>query len=388
MKNNLFTNPISNKKTVIDSLFRRSKQIKEQLLFRKNSTAIDIELMNFALGYDLTKKQFLLCQSLLAEKRENKFTFSFPKNKEDFTNIKMLLPSDIDQKEGKKTTTLPGVYLINDNEGDRYVGHSIRLTQRLQEHIIRKNRNTIDFIVSLRKKPNATCTFYIVSNRVVERLNNYNLEIKKLLIIMEQYLIIKSQPTVNRTYIALQGGDFSNPAYFKEQALRHPNRKPLYYYLIEYNKMTQSDKSFSTESINTIQCASTRKITLIQVLPAIGTLGILLGYTGKWAVTIVNRGGLLRNKVYCTTNELLGDNINVNTISENEFVYFIKSILNINHSKQAKRIILINENTGEEIGPYPSITYVCKNIIVGGDRSVFTRDRTKPYRGYYIRFVD
>ncbi|RYE12148.1 MAG: hypothetical protein EOP34_11370, partial [Rickettsiales bacterium] len=192
MKNNLFTNPISNKKTVIDSLFRRSKQIKEQLLFRKNSTAIDIELMNFALGYDLTKKQFLLCQSLLAEKRENKFTFSFPKNKEDFTNIKMLLPSDIDQKEGKKTTTLPGVYLINDNEGDRYVGHSIRLTQRLQEHIIRKNRNTIDFIVS---------------NRVVERLNNYNLEIKKLLIIMEQYLIIKSQPTVNRTYIALQGGD-------------------------------------------------------------------------------------------------------------------------------------------------------------------------------------
>lgn len=54
--------------------------------------------------------------------------------------------------------------------------------------------------------------------------------------------------------------------------------------------------------------------------------------------------------------------------------------------KTIYNIFLIDVTTNERKGPFPFATYICKNILLGGDRSVFVTSRIIPYRGYFIVF--
>lgn len=54
-----------------------------------------------------------------------------------------------------------------------------------------------------------------------------------------------------------------------------------------------------------------------------------------------------------------------------------------------RQLYIVDVITGERKGPYPSGSYISKNILIGGAVKCFKPGRKKPYKGrYFFEDVD
>lgn len=62
----------------------------------------------------------------------------------------------------------------------------------------------------------------------------------------------------------------------------------------------------------------------------------------------------------------------------------------IPHHASGKQVILINSTTKEKLGPFESITYVCKHILKAANRKTFIArlNSGQQYMGYILQIAD
>lgn len=99
------------------------------------------------------------------------------------------------------------------------------------------------------------------------------------------------------------------------------------------------------------------------MLPAIGNLGKILGFNPDFGRGILKAGGFFQNEIYLTTTPL--KNATENLMPEATFVSYFLELYKKANPFAPKQLYLINATTGEKMGPYPSVTYVCKHVLVG-----------------------
>lgn len=69
------------------------------------------------------------------------------------------------------------------------------------------------------------------------------------------------------------------------------------------------------------------------------------------------------------------------------FVSFIKTLLSQEKPRSGNSVFLLEMKTGKELGPFPSVSYVSKNILKGANRhalAIASKQR-KPFRGYIVK---
>lgn len=261
---------------------------------------------------------------------------------------------------------IPGIYILHiPYTNDRYVGQSINLGLRIRSHLHMTSKSTKFVLQSLKVTKEGSVTTCIVSEDILNILTtSHHINIENFLDILEQYVILLVKPTLNKLSLVRHGGVTSS---YSNRILKHPHRLPLYVYKI-------------------VSRSPLEKV-LIYEFPTIGSLGKLLDMNPDFGRSILKSGGFFRDTVYLTTippTEIDKQEV----LSETEFVKFFIEIINKSYRSAAKPVYLINAITKEKTGPYPSVTYVCNNVVIGASRKYIRVNRQTPYRGFFMKYVN
>lgn len=274
---------------------------------------------------------------------------------------------------------LSGVYtLINKNSGESYVGQSINILNRIRAHLTYRSITTSSFVKSAFNSNDfsGTIELCVITPEVLFKIAGHNNSLSFFLDVLEQYIMLKTMPSVNKLLVVRHGGNlrtFASVAKRNKAILTryklHPHSQLLYIYKLQKSRNLQG-------------------VTLIFTTSTLSKLGILLEMPsrGAWAHTVIQNGGFIRDTVYITITPL--PNSDILLLSQEEFVHFIKSLLKSFRNRTRNNIYLINMNTNKRIGPFPSAMYICEHVIPGGNRRAINPSRIKPYRGYFIEFED
>lgn len=259
---------------------------------------------------------------------------------------------------------VPGVYILHmPDTNDSYVGQSINLGVRIRSHLHITSKGTIAALQSLKQTQSGSVETCIIDSEMISVLiTKHGIALKDFLDILEQYVILITMPSLNTLYL-IRGFGTSSPS-DKDRTLRHPNRQCLYIYKVIVNS----------------------PITLIYEMPSIGTLGKVINLNPDFARGILKAGGLFRDEIYCSTTPVI--NTNVDIITKVDFIKFFQIVLAKSYRGAPKPLYLINALTNVRTGPYPSVTYVCKHVLMGASPKYFKPNRITPYRGFYIEYVN
>lgn len=220
-----------NKKQFINNTYERSALIQKILVKTNNPLSIIQELIALATGKDISAETLRLCKQMV----EQSVTWDvpWPKSKvySDFQNIHGAAYRNSNKR-------VSGCYMLDDGEGHTYVGQSKHLASRIRDHII-LNYTTTSTIKM--RNTTAKVTTYIITEEVMLILVNLHVNPITFLFILEQYLLLIYQPTVNKVLISTIGGQEVSIAgrekYSKEERTRvNSKRMPVHYYVL--NKTT------------------------------------------------------------------------------------------------------------------------------------------------------
>ena len=318
-----------------------------------------------SLNNHVNKKHFDLCVSLC----NNPITLDLPlphTNKvSNFSKIAGVENLERLRKSGK---FIPGCYRIykdSDLSNICYIGQAMHLGVRVKQHAKGNNKNTAKFCADLRDK--GKVDLYILPS--IDNLPT-GLSIPEFLCVLEQYLIFKYRPQINRLYIARPG-----IVWTKEVIAKHREKvgKKIYMYL----------KSIKDN-----------KLELIYIFDSASEGSLKIGKERSWIKnTLVRNKGWYKNTIYFSLVWLTEENIIDNGLSfklfenikkTNEIKPFINNILKELPKRSGKKVKITNINTGESI-IYLSKKQAAKELKA--DPSSISI-RNKLFRGIYeIEFL-
>lgn len=329
-------------------------------MIENSKEGISVELMNSALGKNIVTNEIIdLCKNIYSKsnvynlpwstKGKDAIQFAKDNGSVSFSSVKV-----------------PGVYIIHmPHTKDTYVGQSINIGVRIRAHLQMASISTKYVLDTLKASKEGSVQTCIIDKSTLDIIDNiHNITLADFLDILEQYLILLVQPTLNKMFLVRHGG-VTSP--YSNRILKHPNRLPLYVYKVQ-----------SKSSIEKV---------LIYKFPTVGSLGKLLNLNPDFGRSILKGNGLFRDMIYLTTITPTDVNDNKHLITETEFVQFFKKALDKSYPSASKPVYLINAVTNEKTGPYPSITHVCNHVLIGASRKYLKTDRLKPYHGFFVEYV-
>jgi GIY-YIG catalytic domain. len=145
----------------------------------------------------INKKHFELCVSLY----KNPITLDLPiphtDKISDFSKVAGVENLDSLRKSGKFVPGCYRIYGIGNSPDMCYIGQALHLGLRVKQHAKGSNKNTSDFCMNLGNKGK-------VDLFILPGLENIpkGLSISEFLCVLEQYLIFKYRPKINKLFIA------------------------------------------------------------------------------------------------------------------------------------------------------------------------------------------
>jgi len=264
------------------------------------------------------------------------------------------------KKSGKY---IPGCYRIwglNRPDDLCYIGQAKHLGTRIKQHAKGNNLNTSAFCFEL--GDSAKVDLFLLSG-----INDipFELSISNLLCLLEQYLIFKYKPKINKLLVARPGIIWTKDVIAKH---REKVGKKVYIYLKSENK---------------------KKITLelIYICDSASYASQLFGYERSWIKNILIRNkGWYKAKIYFSSiplKELCIDGKMYNVIESlkeySEIKKYVSKIINEISYRYGKKIRIINTKTGE-INTYRSKKEAA-DALNADPASIYNRD--KLFRGIY-----
>lgn len=341
-------------------VFRLHFTMRKILVESGNNITVDI--INTALGNNVVVTEGLLdlCKRIYNESR----IYDLPWSKDmasfsQFTKVH----GPMSAKTGNK---VPGVYILwIAATNDSYVGQSIRLSLRIKQHIYLTSTSTKFVLEVLKTDKSGKVQTCIVDDKTEQMLlREHGVPLASFLDILEQYIILLIQPTLNKLYVVRHGGVLCDRSI---DSGGHPLSRRLYIYKIVQKCLLQA--------------------TLIYELPTIGSLGRLLGINPDFVRDILKRDGFIRDSIYCTTTPL--ENVTTSLMKETTFIKYFKQVIDMPHRSSPKALYMVDVLTNEKKGPYPSATYISKYVLPNADRISLKPNRSSPYRGrYYFEYVE
>lgn len=227
----------------------------------KNKKKPTLTIIREVLGFyveNIQKEDFNLCKKIV----ENAITLDLPKPYTDKAIIFSKFAGPNDWKSAVKYN-ISGCYRIWGDESDDmcYIGQSKYLGPRVKKHAYGWNINTRKFCSNLGGK--GKVSLYIIPKNKIRK----ELTINQFLCILEQYLIFKYRPKINKVFVAIPGVIWN-----KERILKHKEimGKKLYIYI----------RSSSLEDT----------FEYIYLSPSHSHLSLLLGYNRLWAKGVMRKG--------------------------------------------------------------------------------------------------
>lgn len=264
-----------------------------------------------------------------------------------------------------------GCYLLDDGEGNTYVGKSKHISSRIRGHLTGIHKSTRSFLESLTENKAKVTTFTIREDLLASiQYTQKDIKLDTFIMVLEQYLIISLLPNKNKLLVSITGGSevsFISRHTTKDKIQFNPKSTPIYCYKKE----------------NTPE-----KYRLIHILLSQNSLGKALNKSiGYVNFIIQEQNGWIRDTIYLTKTPFLRRRKTMmDLMSFEEFVNYVQSLLSISVPRKGYSVTVVYEKTGITVGTYPSISYVSKNIIKGANRYnlKLACDRGKAYNGYYI----
>jgi hypothetical protein len=197
------------------------------------------------------------------------YSIPWSKNSIDFTTYKHVHGS----ASCKRDNQVGGISILYIDTTDTYVGQSVNLRRRINDHLQGTVTTTKIVLGIMKEKISGTIETCVVDKYMrTFLLKEHNINFSDFLDILEQYLILRTQPTLNKLYVVRHGGNLN----FNGISTL---RRPLYIYKVvdEYVKV------------------------LLYVFENIDAAGTMLGISPTFFHTILNRNGFFRGVLYCTT---------------------------------------------------------------------------------------
>ena len=318
-----------------------------------------------SLNTKINKKHFDLCVSL----SNNPITLDLPlPHTSKVSNFSKIAGVENLERLRKSGKFIPGCYRIykdSDLPNICCIGQAKHLGLRVKQHAKGNNKNISKFCADLDDK--GKVDLYILPG--LENIPS-GLSITELLCVLEQYLIFKYRPEINRLYIAKPGIIWT-----KEVIAKHREKvgKKIYMYL----------KSIKDS-----------KLELIYIFDSASQGSLIIGKERNWIKNILVRNkGWYKNTIYFSLVWLTEKNIIDNGLSlklfenikkNNQIKLFVNNILKDLPKRSGKRVKITNTNTGE------SIIYLSKKqaaVTLKADPSSISI-RNKSFRGIYeIEFL-
>lgn len=126
---------------------------------------------------------------------------------------------------------VPGVYILFlPDESHTYVGQSVNLALRIRTHLSMSSKSVTKMALSKLKETQTgqvqTC---IVDKETVDILvTKYSTTLSDFLLILEQYIILLTAPSLNKLSVVTDRGHLS----YQDRVLANPMRHPLFIYKV------------------------------------------------------------------------------------------------------------------------------------------------------------
>jgi GIY-YIG catalytic domain len=269
-----------------------------------------------------------------------------------FSKIAGIENSESLRKSGKYVSGCYRIYALGCPEDECYIGQSKHLGSRIKYHA--KGQNVSTRVFCLDRKKTVKVDLYILpeSKKIPRGLN-----LTEFLCVLEQYLIFKYRPKLNKLLIARPG-----IIWHKEVILKHREKvgKKVYIY-IKPNKKENN-------------------LEYIHFCDSFSHASHLLGYERSWVKNIIKRNkGWYRERLYFSLFplDMFKNEENIYRISNNYKEsnevksYVFKKISKISNRK-GKRIKVINIETNETTF-YRSKREAARNLRADPS-SIYTRN--------------
>jgi hypothetical protein len=262
------------------------------------------------------------------------------------------------------TENVPGCYLIKGpNTGrsiatgleniESYVGQAKHLGNRVKDHAKKHDSTTKGFIKSLKGK--GTVELFIVKKDLIipEGLSH-----KQFISLLEQYLIIKLRPTINKKLIATPGVMWS-PETTKKHLEKVAN--PIYAYRKEADG----------------------KMVLIQIFPSTRAVGLSIEKGKSFFCNIISRtNGWYKDKLYFSDVEL--ENAEKNILSLLEFIQIVKELASIKKKDPTRVRVRVTDIITGEVRIHDSMCSVATEIGIDHKGIRDKSDTSKLYKRRYM----
>jgi len=332
---------------------------------KKKDPNLDIINKVLNLNTPAMTKDFDLCSTII----ENSVTLDLPlpgtKKVISFSKIAGVENLESLKKSGK---FVPGCYRIwglNKASDFCYIGQTRHLGLRVKYHAKGQNKNTFTFCNSLGNK--GKVDLYILPKNLEHQSK---LSKSEFLCVLEQYLIFKHRPLINKIFIARPGIIWDEKVIMKH---REKVGKKIYIY-IKSNK-------------------SENNLEFVYMSHSSSYASQILGYERSWIKNILYRNkGWYKNKIFFSLiplNKLdvkgISYSIIPNLKDKDEIKTCISNLLRNTSKRKGKTVIITNMDT--------SIVTTCLSkkeaakFLNADPASIYTR--TKLFRGRYkIEILD
>jgi len=308
------------KKELADQ-YRKHEMIKQHILQGKEA---DLEILNKVLNLgdkptSITEEHLILCLEIY--NKRTTLALPVPRTKHVISFTK-LVGRESYKEENKVSgcycirTLFKGCSKVTGLRGiESYIGQTNHLGNRVKQHAKGVDLNTKFFISSCKGKGVVVDLFIVDKDLQIPG----NLTIKQFITILEQYLIIKLKPTLNKKLLATPGIMWSPEIINKFlKKMSHP----VYAYRKEDNG----------------------KLVLIQIFQGSRAVGTSLGFTKSFFINLKSRkGGWYKDKVYFTDIKL--DNTESNILTMLKFKELINTV---NTGRMGFSCAVIDEMTGDK----------------------------------------
>ena len=290
----------------------------------------DINIINKVLLFNpiIESIHIDLCQEIY----NNKITLDLPRSGEDsVTSFSKVAGVEHMGSLKKPGNFIPGCYRIwglGYPDEYCYIGQAKHLGRRVKYHSKGSNKSTKVFCDELEN--NAKVDLFIIPK---ENETIIKFSIEKFLCVLEQFLIFKYRPLINKLFIAIPGVILDQKAIMKH---RENVGKKIYIYL-------------KSEELN--------KLELIHISPSRSYISKLLGYERSWVKNILTRScGWYKDKLYFSHKPLenyIEDGVIFNVLSnikeENLIKEYLEEILNKLKllGRRGNKVKITNIITGE-----------------------------------------
>lgn len=212
--------------------FKQSAELRKQyfMLEKKNKHfEITTSMISYALNIEISFNILNLCKLIYSQGKKIPIPFL---NTEFYNTFKAVYGAS---HNNSKIKTI-ACYILDNGKEESYVGKSIHVSYRIRTHLLGYQKSTQLLLPTLAKNKDAQLHLFVITKDIINSLEAINVSSQTFLTILEQYLILYIQPTINKLLIPVKGGSelqsYTVSKNYQQISILNPNKKPVFCYTV------------------------------------------------------------------------------------------------------------------------------------------------------------